>query len=69
MKHDLENHWYQLNQLMFHLNFCAMKLQVQSIHFNADVKLINFIQRKQSYLPPTHSPPLSPHQSHQLNSI
>lgn len=23
-----------------------MKLQVQSIHFNADVKLINFIQRK-----------------------
>lgn len=23
-----------------------MKLQVQSIHFNADIKLINFIQRK-----------------------
>jgi len=23
-----------------------MKVQVQSIHFNADVKLINFIQRK-----------------------
>lgn len=23
-----------------------MKLQVQSIHFNADVKLINFIQKK-----------------------
>lgn len=31
---------------MFHLKFGAMKLQVQSIHFNADVKLINFIQRK-----------------------
>lgn len=31
---------------MFHLNFSAMKLQVQSIHFNADVKLIDFIQRK-----------------------
>ena len=31
---------------MFHLNFSAMKLQVQSIHFDADVKLINFIQRK-----------------------
>lgn len=31
---------------MFNLNYVLMKLQVQSIHFNADVKLINFIQRK-----------------------
>jgi len=31
---------------MFNLNVVFMKLQVQSIHFNADVKLINFIQRK-----------------------
>lgn len=31
---------------MFNLNKVIMKLQVQSIHFNADVKLINFIQRK-----------------------
>ena len=28
------------------LNFKIMKLQVHSIHFNADGKLINFIQRK-----------------------
>lgn len=31
---------------MFNLNYVLMKLQVQSIHFDADVKLINFIQRK-----------------------
>lgn len=31
---------------MFNLNYVLMKLQVQSIHFDADVKLIDFIQRK-----------------------
>ena len=31
---------------MFNLNYVLMKLQVQSIHFNADSKLISFIQRK-----------------------
>lgn len=31
---------------MFHLNLFFMKLQVHSIHFDADNKLINFIQRK-----------------------
>lgn len=31
---------------MFNLNYVRMKLQVQSIHFDADIKLINFIQRK-----------------------
>jgi putative sigma-54 modulation protein len=31
---------------MFNLNYVLMKLQVQSIHFDADIKLINFIQRK-----------------------
>jgi len=28
------------------LNFTTMKLEFQSIHFNADTKLIRFIQRK-----------------------
>src|SRR6188768_912605 len=31
---------------MFHLNFFTMKIQVHSIHFDADVKLIDFIQKK-----------------------
>lgn len=31
---------------MFNLNYVLMKLQVQSIHFDADTKLIDFIQRK-----------------------
>jgi len=31
---------------MFNLNFYFMKLQVQSIHFDADQKLIDFIQKK-----------------------
>jgi putative sigma-54 modulation protein len=28
------------------INFSAMKLQVHSIHFNADQKLVDFIQKK-----------------------
>src|SRR6188768_893186 len=31
---------------MFHLNFFTMKIQVHSIHFDADIKLIDFIQKK-----------------------
>ena len=31
---------------MLNLNFLFMKLQVHSIHFDADQKLIDFIQRK-----------------------
>ncbi len=31
---------------MFNLNFLVMKLQVHSIHFDADRKLVDFIQRK-----------------------
>jgi putative sigma-54 modulation protein len=31
---------------MFNANFTAMKLQVHSIHFDADSKLISFIQKK-----------------------
>src|ERR1043165_1738628 len=31
---------------MFHFNFFSMKLQVHSIHFNADRRLIDFIQSK-----------------------
>ena len=32
---------------MFHfLNFLVMKLQVHSVHFNADQKLIDFVQKK-----------------------
>ncbi len=31
---------------MFNTNFLAMKLKVHSIHFDADRKLVDFIQRK-----------------------
>jgi len=37
----------QAGKQMFNvLNFTTMKLEFQSIHFNADTKLIRFIQRK-----------------------
>lgn len=37
---------FRFRIFMFNLNFLFMKLQVHSIHFNADQKLIDFIQRK-----------------------
>ncbi len=32
--------------IMFNLNYSAMKLQVHSIRFDADRKLVNYIQKK-----------------------